>query len=89
MNEKFQEMTPDDVCVDYADRGIKITLRDLDDDYVIFEGTREGLLFVSELFRAQALDPEHDKNHLHPNGAGKVLFTKDSTRGFYILLHRE
>ena len=88
MDEDFEEPTPDDVCVKNADKGVKITLRDLDEDYVMFEGTREGLLFLSELFRAQALDPEHDKNHLHPKGAGQVLFTKGSTRGFYILLHR-
>ena len=86
MKDEVEDMSPDEVCVKYADLGIKITVTDLDKDLVLFKGTKEGLEFVAELFWAQAHDTEHDSKHISPTGPGNILFTKKSTRGFYIRL---
>ena len=73
----------DEVCVKYADRGVEIRVTVLQDDYIYIEAGKEGLTFLAELFWAQAHDP-HEKNSLHPKGAGNALFTKGSTVGLYI-----
>ena len=77
-------MTPDDVCGRFADYGGKIKVCELDDGETIdFEGTREALLFLSDLFRAQA-EASDDGFALSPFGAGNALFAPGSTKGFYI-----
>lgn len=73
----------DEVCVKYADRGVKIRVTELQDKYVCIEADKEGLTFLAELFWAQAHDP-HEKKNIHPRGAGNALFTKASTVGLYI-----
>jgi len=84
MNEDTEDLSPDEVCDKYTDLGVKITVTDLDPDVVLIEGTREGLEFLAELFWAQAHDSEDDAKQLWPTGPGSALFTKTSTRGFYI-----
>ncbi len=84
MDDDSEEPTPDDVCEKYADLGVKITVTDLDDELVLFKGTKKGLEFLAELFWAQAQDMELDSNHISPQNPGSVLFTRVSTRGIYI-----
>ena len=81
MADEPEEPAPDDICVKYADLGVKIQVTDLDDEYVFLEGTKAGLEFLAELFWAQARDTEHKTNNLSPFAAGNALFTSESTRG--------
>ena len=79
--------TPDEICAAYAKRRIKITIRTLDDDedVVLIEGTRDALEFLGHLLLAQAACPDCGFQ-LSPGGAGKALFSIESTKGVY--LHR-
>lgn len=76
-------MTPDEVCVSYADRNVKVTCR-LMDDLVLFEGDRDALEFLGNLFIAQANDNQSCKTYVAPNSAGSALFTDESNLGLYI-----
>lgn len=73
---------PDEVCSEYADREVQITLTDLD-ELILIRGTKSGLRFLAELLLAQA-DAQDTGFQISPNGAGKALFTPESTRGLYI-----
>lgn len=79
---------PDDLCENYAEKGVKITLKALSDDenIVLIESDKEGLLFLSELLKAQA-NSKDDGFMIMPNGPGKKLFTRSSKLGLYI--HRK
>ena len=76
-------MTPDEVCVSYADHNVKVTCR-LMDDLVLLEGDREALEFLGNLLLAQANDERSCKKSIGPNGAGNVFFTEGSDLGIYI-----
>jgi hypothetical protein len=76
-------MTPDQVCGTFARSGGKIKVWDLDDETIVIEGTREGLLFMSDLFKAQA-EANEEGSGLSPFGAGNALFAPGSTKGIYI-----
>ena len=75
-------MKPDEVCAKFYDSGQKIKVWEKDDT-VFIQGTREGLLFLSELFAAQANYPD-DGFDLGPFAAGHGLFSAGSTKGMYI-----
>jgi len=75
-------MRPDDICKTCADRGVKITITDLD-DLVLVKGTREALEFLAKLLLAQA-EASDSGFQISPSGAGRALFTEESTRGLYI-----
>ncbi|MDM8527342.1 hypothetical protein QUF58_03950 [Anaerolineales bacterium HSG24] len=74
---------PDDICEQHATQNSKITVRMLDDDMVLVEGTAQSLEFMGELFLAiaQAKDTGFQ---LSPTGAGKLFFTAESSHGLYI-----
>ena len=76
-------MTPDEVCKIYADSGVKITCRKMD-DFVLIEGNQEALEFLGNLLLAQANDGRSCKNSIAPHGAGNALFTDESDMGFYV-----
>ena len=46
--------SPDSICEKYVDLGVKITLKKLDDDCVLVEGSALDLEFLGELLLAQA-----------------------------------
>jgi hypothetical protein len=79
-----KQITPDEVCVDYADRKVKITARTMEDDLVLLEGDREALEFLGKLFLAQANDERSCHKSLQPDGAGSAFFTDTSNLGIYI-----
>jgi hypothetical protein len=79
-----KQMTPDEVCEDYADRKVKITARAIEDDLVLLEGDREALEFLGNLLLAQANDGRRCHTSIEPNGAGSAFFTDTSTLGIYI-----
>jgi hypothetical protein len=75
-------MLPDDVCEKHMDSGLKIKVWE-EEDTIFIEGTREALLFVSELFAAQA-EASDDGFEISPFGPGKARFAPGSTKGIYI-----
>jgi hypothetical protein len=79
-------ITPDDICQEYRRKGA-ITIRALpeDGDTIVIEADREGLEFLGKLFLAQAQAADCGFQ-IGPFGAGKVYFSRQSTKGLY--LHR-
>ena len=77
-------MTPDEVCVRYADQQVKVTCRKLDEGFVLLEGGRESLEFLGQLLIAQANDPRSCSKSLGPRASGNALFTAESDLGLYI-----
>jgi hypothetical protein len=78
-------MKSDDVCATYAKKKVKLTVRLLDDQDVLIEGTSEALEFLGKLLLAHAAD-KGDGFHLGPRAAGSIFFSPESTKGIY--LHR-
>lgn len=76
-------MIPDEVSGKHADLGVKIRVTELDEEYILIEGTREALIFLSELFAAQA-ECLNDGYEISPFGPGCALFAPGSTKGIYI-----
>jgi hypothetical protein len=76
-------MKPDDVCVSYANRNVKVTCR-LMGDFLLLEGAQDALEFLGQLLLAQARDERSCKNSIGPKSAGNALFSKNSDLGIYI-----
>lgn len=77
--------TPDEVCAEYARRGTKLTVRELGDgdELILIEGESNALEFLGHLLLAQASFGDCGFQ-IAPRGAGKGLFSKESTKGIYI-----
>lgn len=75
--------SPDNVCANAATKGIKITTIKKD-GFVLIEGSKEALLFLSQLIEAQANFVSDDGFHISPQGAGNALFSDASDVGLYI-----
>lgn len=76
-------MRTDDLCAEHADRGVQLTVRELDGDTILIEGEVEALTFLAELLKA-ACEPGEDGVQIGPLGAGSALFTTASSRGLYL-----
>lgn len=76
-------MTPDELCNEFAGTDLKISVKDLE-DLVLIEGEPAALEFLGRLLIAQAQFKKDDGFQIAPSGPGGVLFTEDSTQGFYI-----
>jgi hypothetical protein len=79
-------MKTDRVCVRFARRKTRLTVRKLDRDTVLIEGNRAGLEFLGKLLMAQAAETLCCHNHISPKGPGSVFFTRKAKLGLY--LHR-
>lgn len=79
------ETTPDRLCVTYARKHAKITIRALDEseETILIEGEPQGLEFLGRLLIAGSVS-EDCGFQIAPNRAGKGLFSADSTKGIYI-----
>lgn len=75
-------MELEDVLVQFAERGVQISIQILGDDTVLIEADRESLQFMSAMFAAAATS-EDCGIQLHPNGAGASLFAEAATLGIY------
>lgn len=75
-------MTPDRVCDEYAERSVRLQVKDLG-EVVLIEGNRESLEFLAKLIAAQAATHD-DGFEISPNGAGSLFFDPASEKGFYI-----
>jgi hypothetical protein len=80
-----QAKNPDLVAEELAASGSKLTVKDLNREYVLIEGDRRALGFLARIILAQADFGDQDcAFQFSPRSAGKALFTKDSTRGLVI-----
>jgi hypothetical protein len=81
------DMSPDELCEQFASTGLRISVRDLE-DLVLIEGEPAALEFLGHLLIAQAQFEKDSGFEIGPTGPGCALFTPDSTRGFYIHVRR-
>jgi hypothetical protein len=76
--------SPDEICDDYSNKGVKLSVRQIEKDYILIEGDTDSLEFLGNLLLAQANFEKDCGLQIAPNGAGSSFFGKDSTFGFYI-----
>jgi hypothetical protein len=76
-------MKSDEVCEIYAEKNVQLTVRLLDKDDVLIEGTSEALEFLGNLLIAHAADKE-DGRYISPKAVGSIFFSPASTKGIYI-----
>jgi hypothetical protein len=76
--------SPDEVCAKFADTGAKITIKMMDDEHILIEGSAEALEFVGRLLQAQAAFSNDCGFHISPTGPGNALFSESSALGIYI-----
>jgi hypothetical protein len=85
-----QAKNPDLVAEKFAESGSKLTVKNLNREYVMIEGDRRALRFLARIIEAQADFGDEDcAFQFSPKSAGKALFTKDSTRGLVIHVRHE
>ncbi len=75
--------SPGDLCASYAESGFrtKVTIRDLDNDYILIEAPAKGLRFLGELLLAQA---EFSKDCGFQIDWGSKFFDRSFKKGIYI-----
>ncbi len=77
-------LSPDQVCSEFSKGSSKVSIRSLDEDMVLIEGDTETLLFLGNLFIAQAKFQKDCGFQISPSGAGSSLFASNATKGLYI-----
>jgi len=79
-------MTSDQVCEKYAEAGVKITLKLLEeeDGFVLVEGDADALEFLGQLILSVAREDRGCSRQLGPKAPGSAFFTESSTKGIYI-----
>lgn len=77
--------SPDEVARMYAPKDPKLTIRVLDDEHLLIEGSSEALRMLGELLAAVAAS-EDCGFQISPSGPGSALFSEEATMGVY--LHR-
>src|SRR5206468_3146314 len=83
-----RKTTVDDVCVAYAGKGAKITVKPLREDssVILFEGDQLAFEFLGNLFMAQAKAVNGCGFEIGLKYAGHALFSTKAKLGLY--LHR-
>ena len=78
--------TVDRVCLKYADKGAKVTMKPLPHDpkMLLIEGDALAFEFLGNLFLAHAKAINGCGFSIEPRGAGSALFSKKSTVGMYL-----
>jgi hypothetical protein len=76
--------TPDQASATFARSTDHLTLNLLDNETVLVEGTKQALLLLSNLIRAQAEYSADCGFQISPAGAGSKIFSKAATLGLYI-----
>jgi hypothetical protein len=77
-------LTPDQVCAAFAESGAKLTVRILDNDAVLLEGSADALARLGALLTAQASSASSCGFQASPRGAGNAIFSPHSDLGLYI-----
>jgi hypothetical protein len=78
--------TPEQLLSDVGDREVRLTVRQLDEDFVMIEGDSTSLAFLGRLLGAIARSSADCGCQLGPSSAGASLFSSDASVGLY--LHR-
>jgi hypothetical protein len=73
----------DAVFCKYEKLKAKITVRKLDEDFILLEGNRIGLQFLADVIFACARGKHHSAQ-FSPLGGGSNRFTEQSTLGIYV-----
>jgi hypothetical protein len=76
-------MSPDEVCESYSTRKIRLSIREVD-DFVLIEGDRASLEFLSDRIGAQAGFEKDCGFEIAPSGPGGMFFHPNSEKGVYI-----
>jgi hypothetical protein len=76
--------SPDHVCASFAEGGGQITIKMLDTENILIEGSATALEFLGRLLQAQAAFPKDCGFQISPIGAGNALFSPSSSLGIYI-----
>lgn len=76
--------SPDRICAAFADTQEKLTVRHLDSDMVMIEGSAEALEFLGNLLIAQAHFSRDCGFEISPTGPGSAVFSSEATVGVYI-----
>jgi hypothetical protein len=82
--ETLMKHKPDEICEEFANKGTQVTLKMLEDDVVLFEGTANALEFLGKLFLSVAADQNDTGFQISPSGPGSLLFSEKSKLGIYI-----
>jgi hypothetical protein len=77
-------LSPDKICAAFSDTPEKLTVRQLESDTVLIEGSAEALEFLGNLLIAQARFAKDCGFQISPTGAGSALFSSEATVGVYI-----
>ena len=76
--------SPDDICNEYYKKGVKLTVKNLDKDYILIEGDAKSLEFIGNLILSQAIFEKDCGFQIAPEGPGDAHFSDDSSLGIYI-----
>ena len=76
--------SPDDVCRDYFHKKLNLTVKPMDENYILIEGDTDSLEFLGKLIIAQANFQDDCGFQIAPHSAGCAHFSKDAELGFYI-----
>ena len=72
--------SPDATCRRYE---VRLSIGDLDSEYLLIKGSKLGLQFLRELLLAQA-EANDTGFRISRMGPGEIYFSPGSTRGLYI-----
>lgn len=82
MDKKMK--SPDEICSEYYEKGVKLTVKHLDKDYVLTEGDAESLEFIGNLILSQARFEKDCGFQIASEGSGNAHFSDESSLGIYI-----
>ena len=82
----MRKPTVDNVCVVYADKGAKVTVKPLQGtrDLILIEGDELAFEFLGRLFLAHAKSINGCGLQIGPKYAGSALFSKKAKLGLYL-----
>ncbi|MCK5311621.1 MAG: hypothetical protein KAJ62_05900 [Desulfobacteraceae bacterium] len=76
--------SPDEICEEYYEMKVNLTIKPKEDDYIFIEGDTDSLEFLGKLIIAQANFQKDCGFQIAPGGAGDAHFSNDSKLGIYI-----
>ena len=87
VNNKYRKenmKSPDEICGEYFEKKVSLTVKHMDENYILIEGDTDSLEFLGKLIIAQANFDEDCGFQIAPRGAGDAHFSKKAELGVYI-----
>lgn len=78
------QLSPDMICAAFSDRPEKLTVRRLEGDTTLIEGSAEALEFLGNLLIAQARFANDCGFEISPTGPASAVFSREASVGLYI-----